>query len=85
MDILAERDVTDFSLFFSNLSTRLALVVALECIGKTLPKEPTSHWQALLLLTDGEHIASQVLHGSEIQSLLNSTLEPDETNDTEST
>jgi hypothetical protein len=77
MDVLLEKDVTDFSFCFSNLSTRQALSIARECIVKTLPKEQTSHWQALLLRTDGEQIVAQVLHGNEIQSLLNSTAEPD--------
>jgi hypothetical protein len=84
MDVLTEKDVKDFSLFFSNVSTRLALSIARECIQKTLPKEPTSHWQALLLRTDGERIITQVLHGSEIHALLNSTPEPDATNGDES-
>lgn len=80
MEILSEKVVEDFSLYFSKLSTQQALCVARECIEKTLPKEPTSHWQALLLRTDREQIVTQVLHGNEIHSLLNSTPEPDATN-----
>lgn len=65
--VLSEKDE---SFVFSNLSTRQALSVASECIEKTLPKETKSHWQALVLRTNGEQIIAQVLHGNEIHALL---------------
>lgn len=78
MDILSEKDK---SFVFSNLSTRQALSVASECIEKTLPKEPKSHWQALVLRTNGEQIIAQVLHGIDIHTLLNATAETDASDD----
>jgi 20S proteasome alpha/beta subunit len=75
MDMLSGKDK---SFVFSNLSTRQALSVASECIEKTLPKETKSHWQALVLRTNGEQIIAQVLHGNEIHALLpNSAAETD--------
>jgi 20S proteasome alpha/beta subunit len=79
MDMLSEKDK---SFVFSKLSSRQALSVASEGIERTLPKEPKTHWQALVLRTSGEQIIAQVLHGNEIHTLLQTaTAETDASDD----
>ena len=74
---------SDVSFFFTNLSSREALSTACECIGKVLPKDNKSHWQAFHLRasSNDEQASCQILHGNEIQSLLNSTPENDADSD----